>query len=144
MRNFKELIVFQIAYDLALQVYAILPLLPECEQRNINEQMRRCVTSIALNIAEGTGSTSNKIFFNHLSYAYGSAKELGVLLDFCFDLKYINQETYNRLTDRNETFKAKMYKYLVALEESLVNKQWHTFFSTENKRRAYGMQEKRY
>ncbi|MBS3176641.1 four helix bundle protein [Candidatus Woesearchaeota archaeon] len=141
MRDYRELIVYQIAYDLVLQVYSIMPFLPEYEQKNIGDQLRRCATSIPINIAEGTGANSNKVLFNHLSYAYGSAKELGVLIQLCRDLKYIDEETYNKLNDRNETFKAKMYKYLVTLEESLVNKQWHAFFSQKNQSAAYRIKQ---
>ena len=136
MRDYRELIVYQIAYDLVLQVYAIMPFLPEYEQKNIADQMRRSATSLAINIAEGTGANSNKVFFNHLTYAYSSAKELGVLIDLCKDLKYINEETHQKLKDKNETFKAKMYKCLVTLEENLITKQWHAFFSQKNQSAA--------
>lgn len=130
--DFRQMIVFQIAYDLALQAYSVLPLLPPEEQKNLGDQLRRCVTSIPLNIAEGSGSNSTKVFFNHLAFAYGSAKELGVILDLCKDLGYIDISTFNRVNDRNETFKAKMHKYLASVEQKLIKKQWHTFFGVKN------------
>ena len=126
------MIVFQIAYDLTLLAYSILPMLPQEEHRNLGDQLRRCATSIPLNIAEGSGSNSTKIFFNHLAFAYGSAKELGVILDLCRDLEYINAQIYNKVNYRNETFKAKMHKYLATVEQKLIKKQWHTFFGAKN------------
>lgn len=130
--DFRQMIVFQIGYDVVLQAYNILPLLPLTEQKNLGDQLRRCATSIPLNIAEGSGSNSTKIFFNHLAFAYGSAKELGVILSLCKDLGYIDVATFNRVNDRNETFKAKMHKYLMSVEQKLAKKQWHTFFGVAN------------
>ena len=130
--DYRQMIVFQIAYDLVLQAYAVLPQLPQEEHRNLGDQLRRCATSIPLNIAEGSGSNSTKIFFNHLAFAYGSAKELGVIISLCKDLGYIDVTMFNKVNDRNETFKAKMHKYLMTVEQKLIKKQWHTFFGVAN------------
>jgi len=56
--KFEKLEVFNLSLDYIDQVYDLIRLLPEEERFNLSNQMRRAVTSICLNIAEGsTGQT---------------------------------------------------------------------------------------
>ncbi len=117
--NYKNLIVWRRAYQLVLDFYPLIEKLPESETNNIADQIRRAVTSLPLNIAEGASSGFRKVFYNHLNYAYGSAKELDVLLMLLRDLKYIDADTYKQRDYDLETFRKQVYKLIKVLEKDL-------------------------
>jgi four helix bundle protein len=113
---YQDLRIWQKAFELTHKFYDIIAVLPECESRNIADQMRRAVTSLPLNIAEGAGSQTSKMFLSHLKYAYASAQEIEVLLMLCFKLKYIDEATFNPLYGELDSFKRATYKFTVNLE----------------------------
>lgn len=96
---------------------------PEKEKDNIISQMRRAVTSIPLNIAEGSVKKSSREFLNFLSYAYGSAKELDVLLSMSKDLDYISKEDYNALFSKLDKLMAKLFGFMENIESRFENKK---------------------
>jgi four helix bundle protein len=55
----------------------------ENSQYNLMSQLRRAVTSVSLNIAEGCGTASNSEFRRFLGYAYRSLKEVVTVLELC-------------------------------------------------------------
>lgn len=65
--------------------------------------MQRAATSIASNIAEGSGRNSNALFKQFLTIALGSAYELETQLIIGNKLNYIKEESCNDLVhDVNE------------------------------------------
>jgi four helix bundle protein len=119
-RNFKNLKIYSLAYRFLLELYTVLPELPENELRNMYSQMQRAGTSIVLNIVEGSANRSNKVFLNHLQYSYGSAKEVGVLLMLCRDLSYIDTEVYLALSGLLEELKASLYRFMQSVDKEIV------------------------
>lgn len=79
-RDFRKLEIWQKSFDFVLNLYPLIDLLPRVEDGNLISQARRAATSITLNIAEGCSMRSNKVFLHHLNVAYGSAKEMEVIL----------------------------------------------------------------
>lgn len=122
-RLYRNMEIFQIGYDLVLDVYQILEKLPEKERDNIASQMKRAATSIPLNIAEGSVKKSQKEFLNYLGYAYGSAKELDVLLSLSKDLKYITQKDYDLLFRKLDKLMAKLFGFMENIESRFENKK---------------------
>jgi four helix bundle protein len=114
--SYQDLKIWQYAFELTHKFYDIIAVLPECESRNIADQMRRAVTSLPLNIAEGAGSQTSKMFLSHLKYAYASAQEVEVLLMLCFKLKYIDESRFKPLYEDLDRFKRATYKFTVNLE----------------------------
>ena len=53
IRNYRDLLVWQKAMDLVIEVYQLTSLLPREENYNLSSQMRRAAVSIPSNIAEG-------------------------------------------------------------------------------------------
>lgn len=76
VKQYKELIVWQKAMELAGEAYRLAGLLPKSETYALSDQMRRAAVSIPSNIAEGQSRTSTKEFANFLSIAKGSKAEL--------------------------------------------------------------------
>jgi four helix bundle protein len=76
MSDYKDLLVWQKAMDLAQDVYAITKDFPNDEIYGLTSQVRRCAVSIPSNIAEGAGRSSKKEFKHFLHISLGSAAEL--------------------------------------------------------------------
>ena len=92
MNSYKDLEVWKDSILLIKEVYRIINLLPKTEEYNLKLQLRRAVTSIALNIAEGKGRKSKKDFANFLTIAFGSLMEVNAILDICIELDYIKED----------------------------------------------------
>ena len=75
-QSFKDLIVWQKAYRLVLEIYKITKDFPKYEMYGLAQQMRRAAVSIPSNIAEGYGRKHKAEYRQFLSVAYGSLLEL--------------------------------------------------------------------
>ena len=98
---FEDLEVFQRAYRLSLDIHRASLTFPEIEQRALGDQIRRASKSIPANIAEGFGKQrlSTAEFRRFLMMAIGSADEMRVWVRYCFDLDYIDEETWQHWRD---------------------------------------------
>ncbi|MFH0763878.1 MAG: four helix bundle protein [Candidatus Omnitrophota bacterium] len=90
--SFKDLIAWQKAYKLTLEIYKITKNFPREEQYGLSAQMRRAAVSVVSNIAEGYGRKGRAEYINFLSMAYASLSELETQLLLSKDLEYIKEE----------------------------------------------------
>lgn len=97
MNRYKELLVWQKAIDLAVEVYQVTEKLPKEEKYGLISQINRSVVSIPSNIAEGAGRNSNKELNNFLGIAQGSAFELDTQLIISNRLKFISNQEYQNI-----------------------------------------------
>lgn len=97
MSSYKELIVWQKAYQLTLDIYSVTKKFPKEELFGLVSQMRRCSVSIPSNLAEGNMRGGNKEHIQFIRIAYGSGAELETQLLLARDLKYIENKEYNEL-----------------------------------------------
>lgn len=88
IKDFKELIVWQRAIELAGEIYKVTAKLPDSEKFGLVSQMRRCAVSIPSNIAEGHRRSTRRDFASFLRIAYGSTSELETQLVICEKLGY--------------------------------------------------------
>ena len=86
--SFKDLIVWQKAYELVKQTYQLTTCFPQEEMFGLARQMRRAAVAIPSNIAEGYGRQSTKEYRQFLSIAYGSLCELETQHLLSIDLGY--------------------------------------------------------
>jgi four helix bundle protein len=91
MNGHKDLLTWQEAMDLALEVYEITCSFPKNETYGLTSQIRRSVVSIPSNIAEGAGRGSQKEFNKFLLIARGSLSELETQLILAHKLNYIDE-----------------------------------------------------
>ena len=95
IKGYKDLLTYQKAYALALDLHMLSINFPKFEQTELASQLRRASKSVALNIAEGYAKRESlgelKRFLN---IARGSNDEVQVQLSFCKDLGYIDQESF--------------------------------------------------
>ena len=100
--HYEELIVWQKAMDLVVEVYRIVKIFPKEETDALSDQMRRAAVSIPSNIAEGQQRQTAKEFKYFLSVAKGSVAELNTQLYICKRLSYLTEEQLQKafvLTD---------------------------------------------
>ncbi len=101
--SFEKLECWQKARELSTYVYKITLQFPSEEKFGMVSQMRRCVVSIASNIAEGTSRISKKDQAHFSVISYSSAIEL---LNHCIiakDLSYMSDEIYLNLREKIES-----------------------------------------
>ena len=97
IKSFRDLIAYQKAYQLSLELHKLTLNFPKLEQHELASQLRRASKSVAMNIAEGFGRKSYSSladFKRFMIVALGSNDEVRVALDYCKDLGYISQEQY--------------------------------------------------
>ena len=94
VKTHKDLLVWQKSIDLVMLVYSLTKQYPKEELYALTNQIRRCVTSIPANIAEGSGRKNKGELIQFLHIALGSATELETLLIISMKLQYITAEQY--------------------------------------------------
>lgn len=99
LKNYKELKVWQKAYELCLNVYRKTKGFPKEEMYGLTSQIRRAVVSIPSNIAEGYGRKTTPDYARSLYVAYGSASELETQILLSGDLGYINSADLAQLKE---------------------------------------------
>lgn len=98
--RYKELNVWNKAFELAENVYEVSSHFPKSEQFGLFAQVRRSVVSISSNIAEGAGRNTNKEFDHFLSIARGSLYELETQLIISKRLSYLSDEKLDEINQK--------------------------------------------
>ena len=87
-RTFQDLIVWRKAHDLVLAVYKLTRCFPNEETYGLTSQMRRAVTSVAANIAEGFKKKGKADKCRLMNVSQGSLEESRYYLILSQDLGY--------------------------------------------------------
>lgn len=85
-KSFKELIVWQKAKAVAMEIYSETAKLPKLENYGLVSQMQRAAISISSNIAEGYHRATKNDRDRFLSIAFGSGAELESQIDIAKSL----------------------------------------------------------
>ncbi len=97
MRDHTKLRAFELADQLALDVYKATKTFPREEVFGLTSQLRRATVSVASNIVEGCARHSKSDYVRFLDMAYGSAREVEYQVSLGFRLGYLNRETNESL-----------------------------------------------
>ena len=90
--SYEDLTVYRRSYRLSIELYKETRAFPKEEMYSFTSQLRRAVTSIPLNIAEGYGKHQSEAEFKRfLQMAMGSANEVSVLLSMSADFGYMTE-----------------------------------------------------
>jgi len=99
-RGFRDLIVYQKSYKLALEIFKITKSFPKEEKYSLTDQIRRSSRSVPANLSEAWAKRKYvKVFVNKLSDCLGEASETEVWLDMSFDLGYIDKLNHDIFID---------------------------------------------
>ena len=98
--SYKELIIWQRAMEIVVEVYHLTKRLPKEEQYMLVNQLRRAAVSIPSNIAEGYTRHTTKDYIHFLNLSLGSNSEVETQLEICRRLEYLdNTDKADRLCD---------------------------------------------
>lgn len=98
--GFRELIVWQKAKELAVEIYKITNQAQFQKDFCFRDQMRRSAVSIPSNIAEGDERDTDKEAVRFFFIAKGSAAELSTQLQIAFEIEYLDKQVYENLDAR--------------------------------------------
>ena len=96
-RTYRDLLVWQKAKVLALEVYRHTARFPTSEMYGLTSQIRRAAVSIPSNIAEGQGRLTSGEFQQFLGHSRGSLLELETQLEIAHELGYLKAAEYEAL-----------------------------------------------
>jgi four helix bundle protein len=101
--GFRDLKVYQLAYDLAMEIFHLSKTFPREEIYSLTDQIRRSSRSVATNLAEGFRKRRYlNAFVYKLTDCDAEAAETQVWIDFAFDCGYLSRENHDRLISRYE------------------------------------------
>ena len=119
IKSAKDLKVYNVAFELAMEIFELTLNFPKEEQYSLTDQIRRSSRSVAINIREGFAKRRyENVFVRHLNDSIGSSEETRGWLDFSFRCRYIGDDTHDRLDQSYDEIKAMLY--------TLMN-SWKTF-----------------
>ena len=88
MKNFKQLLIWQKGFEIAVQSFKLVETFPREERFSLSNQITRASVSISSNIAEGSSRTSEKDYNRFLEHSLGSSFELETQLLISEVVKY--------------------------------------------------------
>ena len=98
IESFRDLIVYQKAYKLAMDIFELSKTFPKEEKYSLTDQIRRSSRAVTSCLAESWAKRRyEKVFVNKLTDSMGEGLETQVWLDYSKDCQYINHETHSRL-----------------------------------------------
>jgi four helix bundle protein len=101
IRTHRELDVYKLAFQVAVEIYNLSKSFPKEETYSLTDQVRRSSRSVCANLAEAFRKRKYpKHFVSKLSDSEAEAAETQVWLDFALELKYINQEQFESLDEK--------------------------------------------
>jgi len=123
--SFEKLEVYQLSRKYKIEIKLLSRLFPKEERFELVSQINRSSSSIAANLAEGSGRSSNfdQAHFTNMSYATGL--ETIDHLNTALDMEYINEEKYTELRVKLDVILNKLnalYKYQINNKETLKKK----------------------
>ena len=99
-KSFKDLYVYQLAFESAMMIYEISKIWPKEEKYSLIDQIRRSSRSVCGNIAEAWRKRRYPAHFvSKLSDSDSEGAETEVWLTFAFRCKYISKIQYDKLMD---------------------------------------------
>src|SRR2546430_10358303 len=91
-QGFRDLKVYQMAFDLAMEIFEESKKFPAEEKYSLTDQIRRSSRSVAANIGEGYRKKQYpKMFVSKMADAGGEATETQVWLDFANKCEYLSR-----------------------------------------------------
>lgn len=95
--GYRDLRVWQLGIELAVDIYKLTRSFPKEELFGLASQLRRAVSSISLNVAEGWGRNRRPELARFAEIARGSVAECESALELAFRLDYISSDQHHSL-----------------------------------------------
>ena len=114
MGNFQKLRVWQLAKDLAVNIYKLTLRSSFSKDLGLKDQIQRSAVSIPSNIAEGDELDTDKQSIRHFYIAKGSSAELLTQLIIANEIGYIDMETKDNLVNECKVISVMLTKLIRA------------------------------
>jgi four helix bundle protein len=112
IKHFRELIVYQRAFQAAMRIFEITRSFPIEERYSLVDQIRRSSRSVCSNLAEGWRKRRYELVFkNKITDSMQEASESQCWLEFGLACNYISTDTFNELD--------KEYEEIIAMLNSM-------------------------
>ena len=109
-RGYRDLKVYQMAYQIALDIHQVTKTFPKEEKYSLTGQIRRSSRSVPTNLAEAWKKRRyEKAFISKLIDCAGEAGETEVWLDFSKDFGYLRDDQYQQLMQRYDEVNRMLY-----------------------------------
>ncbi|MBW1716659.1 MAG: four helix bundle protein [Deltaproteobacteria bacterium] len=109
-RGYRDLKVYQMAYQIALDIHQVTKTFPKEEKYSLTDQIRRSSRSVPANLAEAWKKRRyEKAFISKLIDCAGEAGETEVWLDFSKDFGYLKGDQYKKLMQRYDEVNRMLY-----------------------------------
>ena len=119
---YKQLKAYQVAFELAMEVFEVSKNFPKEERYALTDQVRRSSRAVCANIAEGYRKRIyEKHFVAKLTDADMENTETQVWLDFAFSCNYINMDTKSDLCSKTVEV-GKLLGYMIGNPKKFNNK----------------------
>lgn len=113
IQSIKDLKVYNIAFDLAMEIFKLSLNFPIEEKYSLTDQIRRSSRSVAINIREGFAKRRyENVFVRHLNDSLGSSEETRGWLDFSISCGYINKKSHENLDSRYDEVNAMLFSLM--------------------------------
>lgn len=111
--RYQDLLAYKKGFEMAMEVFEISKTFPKEETYSLTDQIRRSSRSVCANIAEAYRKREYpKHFHSKLTDSDAENSETQTWLEFALACKYINEETFNKLTERNNEV-GKLINYML-------------------------------
>ncbi|RME50914.1 MAG: four helix bundle protein [Caldilineae bacterium] len=116
--RWRRLEVWQLADDLAAEIYQATQELPREERFGLVAQLRRAALSVPTNIVEGYARRGDRELTRFLSIALGSLAETKYLLHFSRRMGYLSEGKYNELQAACQQVGQRLWRFYEAVGKS--------------------------
>lgn len=123
--SFEKLEVYQLARKYKIEIKILTRLFPKEERFELVSQINRSSSSIAANLAEGSGRSSNFDQAHFTNMSYSTALETIDHLNTALDMSYITIEKYTELRIKLDAILNKLnalYKFQINNKDTLKKK----------------------
>ena len=100
IKSFTDLIAWKEAHKLAILGYKLTDKFPAKETFSLTDQLRRALTSVSSNIAEGFSRKTNKDKCHFFYTALGSLTEIQNQILLARDVEYLSNEDFKKIADQ--------------------------------------------
>jgi len=123
VNSFKELIVYQKAFKLAMDIFELSKKFPKEERYSLTDQIRRSSRSVSSCIAESWAKRLYiRAFVNKLTDSLGEEYETEGWLDYSRDCEYISKDEYEKLISGYDEVRKMLISMINSPEQWCINR----------------------
>ena len=110
---YQDLLAYKKGFEIAMEIFEVSKSFPKEETYSLTDQIRRSSRSVCANIAESYRKrVYPKHFHSKLTDCDAENSETQTWLEFAYACKYINENIFNELTEKNKEV-GKLINYML-------------------------------